>query len=219
MAKENNQTESLEIIKSLEDLISICQKINCQFRIFGSLVIAALKGDFYRKIGDIDCCVNNKFKKELGDELEKKGYLKLARKDEDIPWPLYFIGFKTENFLKDGNKISLLFVSFKEDYLEIPLRFGFSFRVPYNLISKTYQFYGKEFKGLIPEAALFNLTFLKDKLKRETDFKVLFLFCNLDIIQKIKKSDTFFWFGKRVPLISAILASRTDKILKFGIRK
>lgn len=214
MDKENNKAEiNPGIIESLEDLISICKNLNCQFRIFGSLILAALKGEFYRRVGDIDCFIDNKFKKAIIGELEKKGYKKLAGKDEDIPLLLYFIGFRTTNFIKDSNKISLLLVSFKEKYMEIPLRFGLSFRVPYDLINKNYKFYDKEFKGLIPEAALFNLTFVKDKIKRKIDVNILLPFCNYDIIQKIKNTDTFFWFGKRVPLISAILASRVNKVL------
>ncbi|KPJ57357.1 hypothetical protein AMJ49_02065 [Parcubacteria bacterium DG_74_2] len=202
MNKENNKTEpNLEIIKSLEDLIFICKKLNCRFRIFGSLIYAALKGKFYREIGDIDCFIDNNFKKVIVEELKKKGYARLAIRDEDIPLFLYFIGFRTENFIKNHNKLSLFFVLFKKEYMEIPLKFGLSFRTPYNLINKNYRFYGKGFIGLIPEAAFFNLFFLKDKIKRNIDANILLSFCDFDIIKKIKNTDTFFWFNKRIPLI------------------
>jgi len=213
MDRENNTAEiNPEIIESLEDLISVCKKLNCQFRIFGSLIYAAVKGDFYRQIGDIDCFIGSKFRKDIISELEKMGYTTSIQKDEDIPPPLYFIGFKTENFLKNNKKISLLYALFKENYMEIPLKFGFSFRVPYNLINKNYKFYGNEFQGLTPEAVLFILPFVQDKTKRENDLNVLLPFCDLNIIKKMKNTDTFFWFGKRVPLISSILASKIDKL-------
>jgi len=213
MDKETNTQINLEIIESLENLISICKNLNCQFRIFGSLIPAALKGEFYRKIGDIDCFIDSKFKKDIENGLEKRGYLKSTKRDDDIPPFLYFLGFRTENFIKGSNKISLLFVSFKENYIEIPLRFSFSLRTSYNLINKNYNFYGKEFKGLIPEATLFILPFVKDEIKRRVDFNILFPFCNSDTIRKIKSTDTFYWFGKRLPLISKILASKIDKLL------
>jgi len=214
MDKENNRDEiNLEIIKSLGNLLFICKKLNCQFRIFGSLIYAAARGDFYRKIGDIDCFIDKKLKKAIISELEKKRYIKLARKDEDIPLPLYFIGFKTESFIKDNKKISLLFVSFKKKYMEIPLRFGLSFRVPYDLINKNYKFYGKEFEGLVPEAALFNLSFVRDKTTRKIDFDTLFPFCSLDTIRKLKNTDTFFWFNKRIPLVSSFLSSKINKFI------
>ena len=214
MNKKTKKTKiDLKMLESLEDLLSICKKLNCQFRIFGSLIYAAVKGNFYRKIGDIDCFIDNRFKEKITNELEKRGYKSFLQKDEDIPSLLFFLGFRTENFIKDDIKLSLFYVSFDKKYMEIPLRFGLSFRVPYGLIDKNYKFYGKEFKGLIPEAALFVLPLVKDKTKRKKDIDALLPFCNPGIIQKIRDVDTFFWFGKRAPLISAILASRIDKIL------
>jgi len=201
------------IIESLEDLISICKNLNCQFRVFGSLIPAALKGEFYRKVGDVDCFIDNAFGRAVSNELGKKGYKKLTGKDEDVPPFLHCLGLRTKNFIKDNDKLSLLFVSFKEKYMEIPLKSGLSFRTPYHLINRDYKFYGKEFKGLIPEAALFNVLFFQDKTKRKIDFDVLFSFCNFDTIRKLKDTDTFFWFNKRIPLISRILASRIDKFL------
>jgi len=213
MDKGNNEPEiNRKIIDSLEDLIFICRELNCQFRIFGSLIPAALKGEFYREIGDIDCFIGKEFKEDIADRFKKIGYIKSTKRDEDIPTFLYFLGFRTETFIKDNNKLSLLFVSFKEEYMEISLRFGLSFRTPYNLINKTYKFFGKEFKGSIPEAALFLFPFAKDKTKRRIDFDALFPFCNPNAIQKIKNTNTFFWFGKRLPLISKILASKIDKL-------
>lgn len=212
MDKENHNKINTEILKLLEDIISICKNLNCQFRIFGSLIPAAAKGKFYRKIGDIDCFIDNRFKKVVASKLEKKGYIKSTQRDDDIPSPMYLIGFRTENFIKNDKKLSLFFVSFEENYMKIPLKFGLSFRVHYNLINKNYKFYGKEFKGLTPEAALFNLPLTADETKRKIDFNVLSPLCNLKAIQKIRKNtDTFFWFNKRLPLISKILASKIDK--------
>lgn len=210
MNKENNKTE---IIESLKDLISVCKRLNCQFQIFGSLIPAALKGEFHRELGDIDCFIDGNFKEVVARELEKMGYKKSFQKDEDISSPLFFIGFRTENFLKDKKKISLFYVSFRKDYMEIPLRFGLSFRVPYDLLNREYKFYGEEFMGLIPEAALFNVALVGDSIKREIDFDVLFPLCNLENVQKMKKRNTFFWLNKRVPLISKLLASRINKLL------
>jgi len=199
-------------MKSLEDLTSVCGTLNCQFRVFGSLIPAALKGEFYREVGDVDCFVDSKFKKEVAGELEKKEYVKSNKRDEDIPLHLYWLGVRTENFRKNNQKISVLFVSFKEKHLEMSLILGLSFRIPYDLVDKDYEFYGKEFKGLTPEAALFTLSFVKDETKREIDRENLLPFCDSNTIKTIKNTDTFFWLGKRVPLISGILAAQINKL-------
>lgn len=201
------------MIKSLEDLISVCKELNCQFRIFGSLIYAALKGNFYRRIGDIDCFIEIRFRERITSELKKKNHIKSNEKDEDIPSLLYFLGFRTESFIKGNIKISLMYSVFRENFIEIPIRFGLSYRIPYNLINQKYNLYGKEFKGLTPEAALCPLLFVREKTKRKTDLQVLLPFCNQKIVEEIKDTDTFFWIGKRIPFISAILSLKINRFL------
>lgn len=207
--RENN----LKIRESLADLILISQKLDCFIRIFGSVVYVALRGEFYRKIGDIDSFVDFKFKEDIAVGLEKKGYVRLTVRDDNIPRILHFLGFRPVNFVKDSVKLSLFFVFRDESYAEIPLRFGLSFRIPRNLISRNYKIDGLEFYGLSPEAALFTLPFVRDKTKRKIDFDVLFPFCRQDIMEKIKNSDTLFLFGRRIPLISRILAWQIKRLL------
>lgn len=208
----NNQT-SRRIVESLGDLISVCKELSCQFRIFGSLIYATMKGDFYREIGDIDCFVEIKLRENIIEEFGKRGYTRSTKKDEDIPAHLHLLGFNAENFIKENAKISLLYANFEENFIDVPLKFGLSYRIPYNLINRNYELAGKEFKSLTPEAALCALLFVRDKVKKTTDLNIVLPFCNQRFFREIKNTDTFFWFGKRIPFVSAILASKIDKFL------
>ncbi|OGY22302.1 MAG: hypothetical protein A2126_03945 [Candidatus Woykebacteria bacterium GWB1_45_5] len=208
----NNQTNR-RIVESLEDLISVCKELNCQFRIFGSLIYAAMKEEFYREIGDVDCFIEIRLRKNIIEEFEKRGYARSTKKDEDIPAHLHLLGFNAENFIKENAKISLLYADFKENFIDVPLKFGLSYRIPYSLINRNYELAGKEFKSLTPEAALCALPFVRDEVKKRTDLNILLPFCNQGILREIKNTDTFFWFGKRIPFVSAILAAKIDKFL------
>lgn len=142
----NNQAE---VVQTLELVHTTCQSCQAEYRVVGSTLLAALVGRVYRLVPDVDVLLEVERADFVLDQLEHEGFS--IHKQTLLGSPLFTCR------KKGYTDISLLGLgTFTPDYFSLPLRYGFSVKIPRRYIAPTlYQlgrvtFIGIPIEGVAP---------------------------------------------------------------------
>jgi hypothetical protein len=163
------------------------------YRVFGSVIAAALLGRPHREIGDIDVAVDESVLKDFFDGLKKRGFKITLR------W-IKFLGIKFRIFLADPEGrnylgITLFPGNFRDKHFEMNLSEKFKIVVPDKVIRKrNYIFQGVSFVGFPPEYVYWS-GLQSNNPKRKYDREVLK--SRIDPVQ-VKSSETIeVWYNNK----------------------
>lgn len=194
------------IIDGLKDIDHL-RKLGITHNVSGSLIPAAIKGSFYREIGDIDLIVSSQDLEEIESVMADVGY------ESQLIEPPGRLGSKWIELNRGTTSISLISGERDEEGgLRTPLEKGLSLYNPRCTLEPTiYILHGQEFVGIPPEAAYLALelfTQIDPDPKRLKDIDILKQ-RGLDqhAIEEILASHPGLWF-RNTPL-------PTYEILKF----
>lgn len=188
-----------KILESIDIVFDIFKKMEAEPILFGSIIGAVINGGFYREIGDIDLLAEKRHQNKIENYFKNAGFNKYINKDIGL---VAVLGACPTEFSDEQHKFSFIFGNFKENYFELPLKFGFSFRWPKKELNYDYELAGRKFSGFSPEFYfLFLIIAQKKQEKRKKDFAAISKKINPDRLIKTAKQDFIFWHGRPIPLL------------------
>ncbi len=199
--------ENEHIVIGLKDVVEVFEPD--QYRVFGSLIPAALGGT-YKKINDLDLLVDEKAKKMATQKLKAKGY-KIA----PVKGIANVVGVIPLRFSKGSTLIDMFFGQVeKNGGWRYPLRFGFSLYLPPDAWKSYPQLKFSEVEfACVNLSAAYYLTMLLEKKamakykRRSRDLEILTKFRNLKEIEKIKRQKPGLWWKSiHLPMIESLVA-------------
>jgi len=203
---------SQEVSAAIDTAFDIFQGLGVRPVLFGSLIGAAINGGFYREIGDIDLLAERRHQNDIENYFKNAGFEKYINKDIGL---VAVLGCCPVEFSDGRHKFSFIFGNLKEDYFELPLKFGFSFRWPRKELSCNYELEGRKFSGFSPEFYfLFLMIAEKKREKRKKDFAVVFKKINPNKLIETAGQDFIFWRGRPITLFGKAQQLAVKWILK-----
>lgn len=196
--RPRTEIESLE--NTLEFLDKLFKELKLKYRVFGSIIPAALLGRPQRRLGDIDLMVETRNEKKLFSRLEEKGYKVEKRTFRllgiDMVWgeatnkKLYALTLFLGNFDKNNNftvKISNKLKAVASRQAIKPTR---------------YKFGPASFIGIPTQAAYYGAWVSRNNPKRKYDLAVF----------KLREKDSlpvysiidFYYKNKKVPFLYSL---------------
>lgn len=205
MAQQFSEVPKKEI-ERLKRTIKLLSKVfadlKIEYRIFGSIIPAAILGRPQRKLGDIDLMINLKDKARLFDHLKKEGHQPKERKlrfcginffwaeavKSDLLDLTIFLGKfdKDKNFIVDISK-NLKAIAYNEAIKQTP-----------------YNFYGAKFIGIPAVTGYYGTLASRGNPKRKYDLAVFEIkkirkppknYSALDFYYKGKKLTSLYYFS------------------------
>lgn len=195
MQKDYNQINK-PILKALQDVKSL-DKHKIPYLVMGSLICAASRGGFYRKIEDVDLICDQKDKLKIIKVFRMMGY------SSEIKRPKWHLGFYWLELRHKVNKRRLIAVVFgkyeSSGGWRLSLNKGFSVYLPKEAVKKTkYLLKGINFIGFPMESHYISLTtipMLYDNPKRKGDLISIEDKIDHRFINKIYQGKLGFWWG------------------------
>lgn len=153
-------------INSLEALQEVFKGIP-DYRVLGSILVAAINGKPHREIHDIDLLIDEKNIKEVLARFEKLGFKRVQKHAPGFSWD----EFEKPNYLTFTN---LLKGSFKEGYFEYRINRWLSLRINGDYLTATqYKLYGLPIKGIPKRSVFEGIKIASLNTKRKIDREVI----------------------------------------------
>ncbi len=186
--------ENEHIIGGLRDLTSLFP--DNKYRVFGSLVSAALAGP-YRRIGDIDVVADGQVRERVIEGFGNRGY-----KVGPVRGFGNLVGATPLRFSKGETQIDIFFGRVeKEGGWRLPLLAGFSLYAPPSAWkAHQFEFGGVKFLGITPSTAYYGISLIERNRApfskgRPKDLETLEKHANPREVEKIKRQNPGLWFG------------------------
>jgi len=200
-----------EVFESIDTAFDIFQGLGDKPVFFGSLIGAAINGGFYREIGDIDLLAEKRHQDKIENYFKNAGFDKYIDKGIGL---VAVLGCCPTEFSDGKHKFSFIFGNFKENYFELPLKFGFSFRWPKKELSYDYELEGRKFSGFSPEFYfLFLMIAQKKQEKRKKDFAIISKKNDPNRLIETAKQNFIFWRERPIPLLGKLQQFVVKRIL------
>ena len=137
-----------EIKNSLAALDNIFNKEGINYRVVGSVLVAAINEKPHRTLGDIDILLERSNWQLVADNLKREGYQLVKKSKVGFNW---FEAHKTNSL----GFTFLLIGSFQDDYFEYELNHMLKLRIASSYLSPTkYSIFGYSFTG-IPQRSIY----------------------------------------------------------------
>ncbi|GEM_PF-2548515 len=165
--KELTKTQIIPITNGLKVLDSVFNKQSVNYRVLGSVLVAALIGKPHRMLGDIDVLIDEKDYEKIAYELKAAGYIFNNKKK---------FGFKWLEAEHDGSLgfTFLLIGKFLDEYFSYKLSHDIELRISSEYLKPTrYSLFGISFVGLPPRSIYEGLKISNLNPKRAMDRKIV----------------------------------------------
>jgi len=137
------------------------------YRVLGSILVAAVNGKPHREIHDIDFLVDEKIYEEIVGRFEKLGFKRIKKHAPGFKWD----EFEKINFLTFTN---LLKGSFKTGYFEYKTSRWLSLRIDNDYLKATdYKLFGLSIKGIPKRSVFEGIKIASLNTKRKVDKEIL----------------------------------------------
>lgn len=194
-------TESTDkVFLSLKTLTDIVNKTKIEYRIWGSIIPAAVYGKLHRPLGDIDILLDNKDLKVITNKLKQNDY-SLTNKsisffNLNFPW--------IEAKRNDTLPITIFYGCYNPDgSFELKLNQQFKLLVNKEIIKKTdYSMFNITFTGIPKETAYLGVYRSRFNPKRKKELNILEK--QVDV-NKIPKREVKFYYKNKQLLGFAII--------------
>ncbi len=154
-------------IKNSLRVLEVFNRKKINYRVLGSLLIAALNHKPHRRLGDIDILLDQKHKLKVWDVFKRSGFELVERKKIGFSWvEANHPDYLTFTFLLIGNFCDRYF-SYRLSKM-IELTISSTYLEPYK-----YTLYGKAFIGIHPESAAEGIRISSFNPKRKVDKSIL----------------------------------------------
>lgn len=191
-----------EEIKKLKNSLRILKKFNgkrINYRILGSVLIAAINNKPHRTLGDIDVLLDKKDKNKTFKIMKESGFKFEEKKKFGFSW---IEAVKPKNL----NFTFLLIGKFHKDYFSyrlgkyLELTISITYLAPYK-----YKLFGTEFIGISPESVYEGVRISNLNPKRKLDKKILSKISFNEYKKRISISKTFRIYIARIKIPSLYL--------------
>lgn len=196
------EEKSFPIIQGLDALDKVFNQQQLDYRVVGSLLIAALNGAPHRRIGDIDIVIDEKDLKAALNGLINENYQLSERK---------IFGFKVVE-AKNPEKLGFTFLitgKSTNDYFSYkPFRW-LELRISNQYLQPTpYLLFGIKFIGIPPASVLEGIRVSNLNPKRNFDKKVLTEKLTQNTLkgETLEKAFRVFLFGTKIPFLYLIFS-------------
>lgn len=193
--EQSQQVHIQKIKKGLSILDKVFNRDEANYRVIGSIPVAALNGKPHRTLGDIDILIDAKDFETVLSKLESEGYtIKNYSK----------FGFSWREIEKPDSLgfTFLLIGKFGKDYFSYPLAKNVELRIAADYLTPTkYTLFGISFTGIPARSVYEGLKISNLNPKRKLDQEVVINKFNDKIPEGISISSAFkvYLFGKEIP--------------------
>lgn len=201
-----NQDDHSQIVKeSLEVLDDVLNKLGAQYRIVGSLLVAALNGKPHRTVGDVDVVLEKSAFDVVLKSLEGHGFVL-----ENKSWGCGFFRWVEMNHERLVGFTFLLVGKFKDDYFECALTKHITIKISDKFLQKTkYTLFGVSFSGVPAISICDGLRISNLNPKRKLDRAVMRRILQKDVLphgESIDKSFKVYLYGIRLPFAYSLFS-------------
>ena len=190
-----NLQENESIKRGLETLEKIFNKEGINYRVLGSVLVAALNERPHRTLGDIDILLDKSNWQQVANNLKKAGYQLINKSKVGFNW--------FEAHKKDGLGFTFLLIGkFQDDYFEYELNNNLKLRIaiPY-LYPTKYSLFGYSFTG-IPRRSVYEglkVSSLNPKRKVDREIVTKALGGEIPTGVKLERAFNIYFLGMKIP--------------------
>ncbi len=200
------QADHSQVIKeSLSVIGDVLNKSGAEYRIVGSLLVAALNGKPHRTVGDVDVVLEESAFDTVLLKLKEHGFVR-----EEKSWGCGFFRWIEMNHERLVGFTFLLVGKFEDDYFECALTKHITIRISNKFLQKTeYTLFGFSFAGVPTTSICDGLRISNLNPKRELDRAVMRRILNRDALlygESIDKSFKVYLFGIHLPFAYSLFS-------------
>lgn len=192
----NEQNDHVEAIKGgLASLDKIFNKNNIEYRVLGSVLVAAINGKPHRTLGDIDVLIDEGDQDRIFFSLKSEGYTIERKKKYGFRWV-------EVHHPRNLGFTFLLIGTFRDNYFHCKLTDNIELNISSRYLEPTdYQLFGTHFTGIPIRSIYEGLKISSFNPKRSLDRKVVekHLGGNIPNGENLDEAFTVFLSGVKLP--------------------
>lgn len=200
-----------EIKNSLKVLPKVFHGLE-DYRVIGSILVAAINGEAHRQLHDIDLLIDQKIYDEISQRFNEQGFRKITKNAPGFKWN----EFQKEHHLTFG---VLLLGNFEKEYFQYRPNKYLALTIKNEYLEPTvYELYGEKIRGIPLRSVYEGIKIASLNKKRMIDRQIVLAKIDKDVLKGISLNQAFGvqLFGCHIPHLY-ILFSQIYNIIG-GIR-